>query len=203
MLDSIKTVIGIKAEIDAVRKDFDTVISKLKETQDSVKALAASLAEIGQWKKDLEVKHDELIVKVSEGNSQVSKLVANFNDELNSFQNVKRQLALQLQKQLEDEIKQKIASACHELELKAADVKSIKSTFDELATHTKEANVELKKFQEIAASVKKQDFDFEHTLKEAKKVWEDRAGLLYKIDQLERMVAGARRKSESRSGPRF
>ncbi len=186
MIESIKNLLKMQEEVDALKAKLDSHSQSVDTFTSEMTALHAELSALRQAQHDLT--ND---LKANMG--MFAAIREEMSREVYDFKLLKSQLQKKLLDKFEEELKQELKVNVDSLRKDMQDYEDMKSSVKELLKKTELTKQEMGKWMEISTQVKAADFELVKFARQLQHADSEKLELLRKIDTLERMVSKMRR----------
>jgi hypothetical protein len=192
MIDRIKGIFAMEEKVSALEAAIDKAVNRLHEVSAILDAQVSKVASLSTDSKEiiLSLKSDShlLAKELQEVGESRQKLVS----EMRELKLAKGKVHEEIRAEVMDEVNREIGLFRTELSAALVPVKEVAASTSQIRAEFKAAIEDLKRFKEIAASLKEKDFTLERHAKLLADADEEKLKLLRRIDGLERMI-GQRR----------
>jgi chromosome segregation ATPase len=186
MLESIKNLMRMQQEVDALKSKLDLHSQSVETFTKEMGAIHAELTTLRQTQQ-------EMLKELEANLGKFSQIKEDMSKEVYDFKLLKSQLQKRLLDKFEEELKQELKVNVASLRKDLSDYEDMKASMKELLKRTEMTKQEMGKWMEISKSIKQSDFELGKFANQLRHADAEKLELMRKIDTLERLVSKMRR----------
>lgn len=186
MLQKIKDLMKIKAEIDVINKNIE-------ENSKIISDLKTELEELKKGLSETKITQQEFLKNFKENLQIIKGSKDDFSKEIYEFKLLKAQLQRKILEKFEEELQKDLEINRQTLKRDSEDYEELRKKVDEILSKINLSSEEINKFIEISRNIKKEDFELTKFARHLLEMDREKLELMRKIDTLERLVSKMRR----------
>jgi chromosome segregation ATPase len=191
MIDKIRALSNIGAEIDSIKKQIKSLSNDSKQFKEEFSNFLLDHEKLMESQK----KQQEMIIESSKALNEIKTISDDFKKEIYDFKLMKTQMQKVVLERVENELKEELSSGLSNMREDAKKYEKLRNNLEILSSDIMILRDNIKKFSSIAVNIKESDFHLNKYYRNLDEMDKEKIHLLRKIDSLERLVAKIRRKN--------
>jgi uncharacterized coiled-coil DUF342 family protein len=193
LIENFKAMSQLKEELDKIRAAAEEVQRQMAGLAKDVNVLREQATKASIERDEARKARDEYIRKVAKELDEIQSLRVQLRREIEGFDSVKRDLAVNVAKRVESELRDQMASATAELKSRVTDVSAARDTLDSLSQLATKANESVNRLHVMASGIQKSDFELSKALDAVKKAEAEKLEMQQRVERAETFAAKVRR----------
>lgn len=195
LIENFKAMSQLREELDKIRSAALGVQQAMAELQKDVEALRQQASAAASERDAARKARDEFIRTAAKEVDELQSLRVSLRREIEGFDNVKRDLAVNVAKRVEAELRSQMADATAELKSRVTDVSAARETLDSLSQLAAKANESVNRLHIMASGIQKSDFELTKALDAVKNAEREKLEMMQRVERAETFAAKVRRTS--------
>jgi uncharacterized coiled-coil DUF342 family protein len=195
LIENFKAMSQLKEELDRIRAAATEAQQQLASLSKDVATIREQGAKAAIERDEARKARDDYVRQVAKELDELQNLRIRLKREIEGFDNVKRDLAVNVAKRVEAELREQMANATAELKSRVTDIKAARETLDSLSQLAMKANESVNRLHVMASGIQKTDFELAKSMELIKKAETEKLEMQQRVDRAESFAAKVRRSS--------
>jgi uncharacterized coiled-coil DUF342 family protein len=193
LIENFKAMSQLKEELDRIRAAATEAQQQLASLSKDVATIREQGAKAAIERDEARKARDDYVRQVAKELDELQNLRIRLKREIEGFDNVKRDLAVNVAKRVEAELREQMANATAELKSRVTDIKAARETLDSLSQLAMKANESVNRLHVMASGIQKTDFELAKSMELIKKAETEKLEMQQRVDRAESFAAKVRR----------
>ncbi len=195
LIENFKAMSQLREELDKIRNAALGVQESMAMLQKEVEALRQQASAAAAERDAARKARDDFIRTAAKEVDELQSLRVSLKRVIEGFDNVKRDLAINVAKRVEAELRTQMADATAELKSRVTDVSAARDTLDSLSQLAAKANESVNRLHIMASGIQKTDFELSKALDAVKNAEREKLDMMQRVERAETFAAKVRRTS--------